>query len=142
MKVLFDANVYVAEALVGGMAGRVVDAAVEARWRVYASDHLLDEVERVLRDRLGFSRRLAAATRRRAARRATAVAGDEPASRHRVPGDPNDNPILQAAIGFGVDYLVTNDRHLLSLDPYEGVRIVSITDFRDLLRDRGLLELP
>ena len=142
MKVLFDTNVYVAEALAGGMAGRVVDAAVEARWRVYASAYLLDEVERVLREKLGFSRKLAAATRRRAARRATAVADDVPASHHRVPDDPNDSPILRAAVGFGVDHLVTNDRHLLALDPYESVRIVSMTDFRDLLRDRGLLELP
>jgi predicted nucleic acid-binding protein len=38
-----------------------------------------------------------------------------------------------------VDYLVTNDRHLLDLDPYEAVRIVSMTDYRRILVSEGLL---
>jgi len=36
-------------------------------------------------------------------------------------------------------YLVTNDRHLLSLDPYEGLRIISMKEYEQLLIDRGIL---
>jgi hypothetical protein len=36
----------------------MVAATVAARWRVYASQHVLDELRRVM-TRLGFSRRLA-----------------------------------------------------------------------------------
>jgi len=35
---------------------------------------------------------------------------------------------------------VTNDAHLLALDPYEGIRIVSMDAYLQLLRDEGLLE--
>jgi uncharacterized protein len=58
-----------------------------------------------------------------------------------VPGDPKDSPILQAALAAGADYLVTGDRHLLVLDPYEGLRILSLGDYERLLTERGLLPL-
>ena len=47
-----------------------------------------------------------------------------------VVNDPKDNPILATAVAAQADYLVTGDRrHLLSLDPYEGIRIVSARHF-------------
>src|SRR5437870_1857881 len=123
MKIFFDTNVYVAEALLGVGAVKMIAATESASWRIYASDRVLDEVVRVLIEELGFSRRLAWLSRRRIIRRATLIAPG--ASRHDVPDDSNDTPILCAALDAGADYLVTNDQHLLSLDPYEGLRIVA-----------------
>jgi predicted nucleic acid-binding protein len=88
-------------------------------------------------ERLDCTRRFAILTRRRARRRAFLV--DPPSSRHRVPDDPADSPILQAALAAGVDYVVTNDAHLLALSPYEGLRLLSMGNYRLLLRERGLL---
>jgi predicted nucleic acid-binding protein len=106
-------------------------------WRIFASTYLLDEFERVLTDSLGFSRRLAMLSRQRIVRRAKLV---EPgASRHAVPQDVDDSPILRAALAAGEHYLVTNDRHLRALDPYEGLQILSMADYRHLLAAEGLL---
>ncbi len=117
MKIFFDTNVYVAEALLGETAEELLAATERASWRIHASRYLLDELERVLTEQLGFSRRLALLSRKRIVHRATIV---EPgASHHTVPLDVADTPILRAAVAAGVDYLVTNDRHLLGLDPYE-----------------------
>jgi putative PIN family toxin of toxin-antitoxin system len=134
MKVFFDTNVYVAEALLGETAAELLAATERASWRVFASTYLLDELERVL-DRLGFSRRLALLSRQRIVRRAALV--EVGTSRHEVPADVADTPILRAAVAAGVDYLVTNDRHLLDLDPYESVRIVSMADYRQVLVSEG-----
>ncbi|NOY29331.1 MAG: PIN domain-containing protein [Planctomycetes bacterium] len=101
MKVFFDTNVYVAEALLGGAAERIVAATLEARWRIFSSDYVLDETERVLSEKLDFSRRFGRMTRQRARRRATLIAPR--ASRHRVPHDPADSPVLGAALDAGVD---------------------------------------
>jgi putative PIN family toxin of toxin-antitoxin system len=137
MKVFFDTNVYVAEALLGDAAERMLEATQRASWRIFTSPHVLAEIERVMVERLGFSRRFALLTRRRARRRATLV---EPApSRHWVPADPNDSPILQAGLAAGADYLVTNDTDLLALSGYEGLRILSMSDYYRLLEDRQLL---
>jgi len=137
MKVFFDTNVYVAEALLGEAAELMLEATTRASWRIFSSSYVLAEIERVMVEHLGFSRRFALLTRRRARRRATLV---EPApSRHHVPGDPDDSPILRAALMAGADYLVTNDADLLSLSPYEGLRILSMSDYYRLLQDRQLL---
>ena len=137
MKVFLDTNVYIAEALLGGAAESMLIATTRASWRIFVSVYVLDEVEAVMTERLGFSTRLARLTRRRCQRRAVCV--NESSSHHEVPGDPADSPILRAAIGAGVDYLVSNDRHLLELDPYEGVRIISMTAYFELLTNEGLL---
>jgi predicted nucleic acid-binding protein len=99
----------------------MIAATRAAGWRIYSDPHLLKEVQTVL-TRLGFSRRLATLTRARIVRLTTLV--KPPASRHAVRTDPADSPILRAALACGADYLVTNDRHLLELDPYEGLRII------------------
>lgn len=137
MKVFFDTNVYVAEALLGEAAEELIQATTKARWNLYTSSYVLAELERVMVERLDCTSRFATLTRRRTLRRATLV--EPPPSRHQVPADPADSPILRAALAAGVDYLVTNDAHLLALSPYEGLRIVSMGDYRRLLQDRGLL---
>jgi len=135
MKVFFDTNVYVAEALLGGAAEQIVVATLDARWRIFSSDYVLDETERVLSKKLDFSQRFGRMTRGRARRRATLVAPG--ASRHRVPHDPADSPVLSAALEAGVDLLVTNDAHLLALNPYESVGIISMSEYFNLLVDEG-----
>jgi predicted nucleic acid-binding protein len=57
----------------------------------------------------------------------------------QVPDDPKDSPVLQAALSCGADYLVTNDRHLLSLNPSDGLRIVSMTEYYRILEEQGLI---
>lgn len=137
MKVFFDTNVYVAEVLLGETAELLIQATGRASWRVYVSAHVLEELERVMCEKLGFSRRLAILSRMRIRRRATLVESRQ--SRHIVPKDPKDSPILRAALEAGTDYLVSNDTHLLCLDPYEGLRIISMEDYRQLLTEQGLL---
>jgi predicted nucleic acid-binding protein len=137
MKVFFDTNVYVAEALLGQAAELMLDATVRASWRIFVSDYVLTETERVLSDDLGFSSRLARLTRDRCRRRGVHVAAVP--SRHEVPDDPADSPILRAALQAGVDFLVTNDVHLLELDPYEGLRIISMSAYYEILQDDGLI---
>jgi len=137
MKVFFDTNVYVAEALLGESAEAMLRATQRASWRILISPYVLDEIERVMAEHLGFSKRLARLTRHRCLRRAIPIEGRP--SRHEVPEDPDDNPILRAALDAGADCLVTNDAHLLDLDPYEGLKMISMTAYHQLLENEGLL---
>jgi predicted nucleic acid-binding protein len=57
-----------------------------------------------------------------------------------VPDDPKDNEILKAALTAGVDYLITNDPHLLAFYPYEAIRIISMTEYHDFLVGEGLIQ--
>jgi putative PIN family toxin of toxin-antitoxin system len=136
MKVFFDTNVYVAEAILGQTAERLIEATQKASWRICVNDYVLDEVHRVLTTKLGFSKRFAVLTQSRIIRRSTLVAAGT--AQHPVPNDSADTPILSAAINAGVDYLVTNDAHLLGLDPYRGLRIISMNGYLLLLAQEGL----
>lgn len=131
MKVLFDTNVYIAEALLGATASTLLDTTIKAGWRIFTSPYQLSELERVMIEHLDCTRRLAILTRRRVRRRARLI--DPPTSRHQVPDDSDDSPILRAALAAGVDYVITNDLHLLTLAPYEGLRLLSMSDYRPLL---------
>ena len=135
MKVFLDTNVLVAEALLGEGVARLVQAMIAARWRLYTSEHVLLELRRVLTEDLGFSERSAISACRRVLRRARLVSASE--SRHLVPGDDADTPVLRASLACGADYLVTNDRHLLALNPYQGLRVVSISDFAQVSAAEG-----
>lgn len=136
MKVFFDTNVYVAEAILGGAAERMVEATRQASWRVHCCQTVLDEVHRVLVG-LGFSRRLSTLTQARILRRSDLTTPGS--SKHFVPGDPHDSPILVAALTASADYLVTNNAHLLVLDPYEGMRVVSMDAYYRLLVNEGII---
>jgi putative PIN family toxin of toxin-antitoxin system len=137
VKVFFDTNVLVADALLGKTAQRLVQATIAARWRIRVSKYVLIELRRVLVEGLGYPASFADRACNRLAAQARMV--PERFSRHRVPADPNDSPILRAALGSGVDYLVTNDTDLLVLDPYEGLRIVSMSEYLQILVNEGLV---
>jgi putative PIN family toxin of toxin-antitoxin system len=136
MKIFFDTNVHIADALLGKAATRMLDATRHAKWRMFTSQYVLDEVAHVLINELGFSQRLATLAQRRIIRRFVLVSGRSSA---KVLADPKDSPILQAALFCGAHYLVSNDRHLLALDPFEGLRIISMDHYMRLLKAEGLL---
>jgi putative PIN family toxin of toxin-antitoxin system len=138
MKIFFDTNVHVADALLGQGASRILRATRRARWRMFSSRYVIEELQRVLVEDLEFPPRLARLAQHRVMTQCTLVT--PPSTKARVSSDPNDSPILQAALACGADYLVTNDRHLLSLDPFESLRIISMRRYHALLEEQGLIK--
>ena len=54
-----------------------------------------------------------------------------------VKDDPDDDKIIECAIEAQVDYIVTYDyRHLLKLKEFEGIKIISPTEFLKILNTR------
>ena len=52
MKVFFDTNIYVAEALFGKGAEQIMQAVARGRWRVFVHVHVVEETAHVLTDYL------------------------------------------------------------------------------------------
>ncbi|HEV8292745.1 MAG TPA: hypothetical protein VGP94_12515, partial [Tepidisphaeraceae bacterium] len=84
-----------------------------------------------------MSAKLVALARTRISNRSLSVGQTTSAA---VPEDAKDAPILQAALACGADYIVSNDRHLLVLNPFHGLRIISMDSYFELLRNEGLLK--
>jgi hypothetical protein len=51
-----------------------------------------------------------------------------------VSQDPADNKFIVAAVEGEADYIVSGDRHLRSLESYRGIKIVSPSEFVEVLR--------
>ena len=66
MKIFFDTNVYVAEALLGDAAIAMINATHPAGWRIYTTDYVLAELVRVLVEYREVTKRFAKRSRRHA----------------------------------------------------------------------------
>ena len=49
--------------------------------------------------------------------------------RVRVCRDPNDDKFLEVAVSGGAEFIVTGDRDLLTLDPFEDISIVTPAEY-------------
>jgi putative PIN family toxin of toxin-antitoxin system len=137
VKVLFDSNIYVSDAIYGGAAAKAIKSSINARWRIFVSDFIVGEVERVLREKFHRDKKFISevvADMRDGTHRV-----EEVSSRHRVLDDPADTPILRAALAAGVDYLVTGDGVLLAMNPHESLRIISLAEYIEILRNYGFI---
>jgi putative PIN family toxin of toxin-antitoxin system len=55
-----------------------------------------------------------------------------------IPQDPTDHIFLSVALDAGADAVVSGDRHLLSLKAFEGIPIMAVREFLDLLAERKM----
>jgi len=107
-----------------GPPSRLLEEAIDGRIELTIPGLVLEELERVLTDKLGFGEERVRDARRLLAR--LAATGDPPAQVDAVTGDPDDDLILACAVEPGVDVLVTGDRkHLLPLAEHRGVRLLT-----------------
>ena len=98
MKVVADTMIWISYCVrPDGFRHQLVEAARRKRVRFFVSAYILDELQRTLVEDLGRSRRFAALARRAVLRVAKLVELPSFVPRH-VPGDPNDDPIVQTAL--------------------------------------------
>lgn len=119
-----SASCLLVEAVGAGTVQLVVSAPVVAEYRRTVEEHA---AESHLDDPLGLVLDLAAA--------AELV---EPVEVRVVKADPSDDVYLGTALAGRADYLATFDRrHLLPLDPFKGVRVLTPGDVLRQLRAQG-----
>jgi uncharacterized protein len=130
-RVVLDTNVLVGAAYAEASASRrIVEACLNGDLIAVLSPALRREYEQILRQAVrvrGFDDAL-----RRLLDEAEIV---EPQRTPRVvPDDPDDDKLVAVAVAAGTSALITNDRHLLTLDPHGPVRIVRPAEFVRLWR--------
>jgi putative PIN family toxin of toxin-antitoxin system len=132
MRLVLDTNVLLsALAFPGSKPDQVLQRIRRGEVELFLSSFILTELERILRDKLRFTKRQ---TDERVAvirRMATLV---EPTERIAlVAAKDDDNRILECAVAARADYLVTGDKeHLLPLRSIGGIQIVTAATFLEL----------
>ncbi len=59
------------------------------------------------------------------------------ARKARVIGDPADDVVLSTALEGNASYIISGDGHLLGLERFRGVRIVTVAEMLDILSISG-----
>jgi len=135
MKVVLDTNVWVSAYLSPrGVPGRILEALSNSRIDAVSTEHLWNELRRVLyepkvremleaRD-LWDDARLHVALRFR-----VELIENESPHENWLADDPDDDWVIQCALSANADYIVTGDKALLGLARIGNVLIVSPGDF-------------
>lgn len=95
------------------------------------SNELIQELSKVLKQKFKVSDNDHSNLMRKVTKKAMIV---ESAQRiTAIKTDPSDNRILECAVAAKVDYIVSGDKHLLSLKKYKTIRIIKASEFLKIL---------
>ena len=133
VRVVLDTNVLVSALIHEGKPRKLLSKLLE-KHTVILSQHLMAEfadvvsrdkfvvkdfqVDRFLSDLVSMSK----------------IVADNPVFK-AVLEDPDDDVVLNAAVAGKADLIVSGDRHLLKLECFKGIRIVSVVDMLEILEN-------
>lgn len=123
MRVLLDTNVLLAAFGTHGLCEALVEACLHGHVLV-CSDHILDELERHLAAKFGVPAREVREIVRFVREHSDRVVPSEV-----PPGacpDPDDLPVLGAAVAGRAELMATGDGALLALGSFEGIPILTV----------------
>lgn len=127
LRVVFDTNVYISAILSSGNPRRVLELASRNEIELLISDPILSEIERVLRTKI-FKTEFQITTTLSGIRDISVLVSPgmklSVIDRHEA-----DNRIIECAVQGKAQYVVSGDRHVLSLKEYQGIKILSPTEF-------------
>ena len=127
IRVVLDTNVIVSALVFGGVPRSVLEMAAAGRCKLFYSEAIQAEVRRVLADKFGWG----SATLRDVLPIVWGMGElvEPQAVVHAVPDDPDDNRIVECAMAAQASFIVSGDRHLLTLGKYKSISIVSPRHF-------------
>jgi len=135
MRAVLDTNVLVSAIISTGTPYRIYESWRDESFDLIISLPLFSELEEVLA-RARIRKRIRWPSRADELLRAVqdrAVWVDPEQKITHVAADPDDNRILEAGVEGSAGYIVTGDRHLLDLDEFEGIDIVTPAHFLAIL---------
>jgi putative PIN family toxin of toxin-antitoxin system len=127
IRVVLDTNVIVSALVFGGIPRGVLELAEARQCQFFYSEPIQTEVRRVLSEKFDWPQ-----TMLREALPPLWSVGQLVVPRttiDAVPDDPDDNRILECAVEAQAQFVVSGDRHLLSLQNYKSISIVTPRQF-------------
>lgn len=131
MKVVFDTNVFISAFVIpGGKAEEAYLHAIKGDFTLYSSVAILHEVAQKLREKFGWEEGRIAQLLKAIAKITTVV---KTLPHLHLLADEPDNRIIECAVEVKADFIVTGDKHLLSLKHFQKIDIITLSDFLETL---------
>ena len=134
MRVVLDTNVLISAVISTGVPHDVVVAGYDGEFQLIVSEATVTEFRETLHkypDRFGLTDEEIRTEVETLQYFAEFVDPDEEIT--AVEDDPDDDKFLEAAVAGNTQYLVSGDEHLLALDSFRGVEIITPRTFYEQL---------
>ena len=122
-----DSNIWVSGLNWRGKPHELLNLARVGEIELAVSEAILEEICRILHDKLGWSDERISDARAEIASFTKRVAPGE--ALDVVKSDASDDRILECALAAGSEVVVTGDQHLLAFGDFRGIRIERVADF-------------
>lgn len=132
MRIVANTNVYLSALLFGGPPEEIVNLARKGTIRLIASSSILLELATVLKSKFEWHETDVADAIRSIGYCSELV---KPKVFIKEIADDADNRILECAVEGEAEFIVSGDRHLLTLESFRGIRIVRARELLDLIID-------
>jgi putative PIN family toxin of toxin-antitoxin system len=131
LKVVFDTNIFISAFVIpGSKAEEAYLHAMKGNFNLFSSVAILTEMAQKLREKFGWQENKITRLLK-AISKVAAIIKTRPHI-HVLDDDP-DNGILECAIAAEADFIVTGDKHLLSLKHFQNISILKLSDFLEVL---------
>lgn len=132
-KVVIDTNVFISGLNFTGKPSEVLELFVKGEIEVYISPFILKELGRILREKFEWDERQFQKVLDKIKKKAVIVQPKTKISIIKTKKD--DNRILECAVDGSVQYIISGDeRHLLPLKNFQGIKILSPAEFLRLFK--------
>ncbi len=138
MKITTDTNILVSGTFWKGDSDRIIELIDKGEIELILSEELIEEYDEVIsRDEIIDKIENKNLILNESVQR---IIGDsvivEPKQKlDVVKDDPDDNRVLECAVEGNVDYIVSNDKHLLKLSRFRGIKIVTPGEFLKIIEN-------
>lgn len=129
-RVVFDTNTFISAFAYGGTPEEAYRLALQRKIILILSPAIMQEIARIFKDKIDWEGDKIKEALKQIARVSEIV---RPKKRLKVINDEPDNRILEASIEGKADFIVTGDKHLLSLKKFEGISIIKAADLVSLV---------
>lgn len=132
IKAVLDTNIFVSSIFwEKGNPHRIIEKCLNKEVIVFTTLSILKELENVLRR--DFEEPEEIVNRQISLVLEYAIVVQPAVQLTVVREDPGDNKIIECAVSCGADYVVTGDRHLLDLEAYGKIKIVTARKFLEIV---------
>lgn len=136
MKITADTNVLVSATFWRGDSNRIIEMVEKKQIELILSNKIIEEFTNVLnyreiQDKIKNKNLEMMRTIEKIVSISTIVEPNE--KLNIIKDDPADNKILECAVAGNVDYIISNDNHLLKLKEFQKIKIITPKEFVNVI---------
>ncbi len=127
MKIVVDTNVVISGVFFGGNPRHIVEAIVDGDFNAYATTEIVDEYMGIIESMI--ERKQGILTQSILSPFFSSLKMIESRTDVEVSRDPDDDKFIECALDAEALYIVSGDNDLLDIGEYEGIQIVTASEF-------------